>query len=61
MDDINDEKYTYDAGIPWPDSAEQRITALEREQATQAIQLAHLARLVHRLLNAGEVAEDDGK
>lgn len=41
-------------GDPWPDAAEKRITALERKVAT-------LETLVHRLLNAGEVAEDDGR
>lgn len=32
MEDISDEKYTYDAGIPWPERAEKRIAELEREK-----------------------------
>lgn len=31
MDDISDEKYTYDAGIPWPETAEARIVTLEAQ------------------------------
>lgn len=54
MEDINDEDYTYDVGVPWPETAERRIAALEKR-------LRELERIVHRLLNAGEAVEDDGK
>ena len=59
------------AGIPWPDTADQRIMGLEREsqehteeitntnfnQKALLMRVESLERQVHRLLNPGEVEE----
>jgi hypothetical protein len=58
-------------GVPWPDSAEKRIAALERESDEHTeeiatvdakltvlrVRLNSLERITHRLLNAGTTEE----
>jgi hypothetical protein len=78
MDHIDSGDYTYDklfhpqpVGEPWPDVAERKITALERESQEHTEEIANtdwnlkallmrvesLERQVHRLLNPGAQEE----
>lgn len=72
---IDSGDYTYDnlfhpqpVREPWPDEAEKRIASLEETTGSTdwnlkalLARVEHLERVVHRLLNAGDSAEDDGR
>lgn len=64
MDDISDENYTYNAGIPWPETAEARIVALEAQAIADDARIdrleahvKHLDAIIHKYINAGEPEE----